>query len=94
MTKAEVVSEISDRTGIDKKEVEEVVNNFFHVLKDSMSQGNDVFFRGFGSFIVKRRARKVARNIAKNTSLIIEPHYIPAFKPAKSFAEDVKKKVK
>lgn len=94
MTKADVVSEISERTGIEKKEVMEVVENFFTVLKDSMIDGNDVFFRGFGSFVVKKRAKKVARNIAKNTSMIIAPHYIPSFKPSKSFVEKVKASVK
>ena len=94
MTKADVVSEIAAKTGIEKVAVQNVVESFFSVLKTSMSQGTNVYFRGFGSFVVKKRARKVARNIAKNTSLIIEPHHIPAFKPAKTFVEEVKKKVK
>ena len=94
MTKADVVSEIATRTGVEKMTVQDVVENFFNVLKDNMTKGNNVYFRGFGSFILKNRARKVARNIAKNTSMVIEPHAIPAFKPAKTFVEDVKKKVK
>jgi DNA-binding protein HU-beta len=94
VTKADVVSEIAAKTGIEKVAVSEVVENFFSVLKDNMSKGNNVYFRGFGSFILKNRARKVARNIAKNTSIVIEPHSVPAFKPAKTFVEDVKKKVK
>lgn len=94
MTKADVVSEIAAKTGIEKVAVQEVVENFFDVLKDNMSKGENIYFRGFGSFILKNRARKVARNIAKNTSIVIEPHSIPAFKPAKSFVEDVKSKVK
>lgn len=94
VTKADVVSEIAAKTGVEKVAVQEVVETFFEVLKNNMGKGSNVYFRGFGSFIVKKRARKVARNIAKNTSLIIEPHYIPAFKPAKTFVEDVKKKVK
>lgn len=94
MTKADVVSEIAAKTGIEKVAVSEVVENFFSVLKDNMSKGTNVYFRGFGSFILKNRARKVARNIAKNTSIVIEPHAVPAFKPAKTFVEDVKKKVK
>ncbi|MCX6353038.1 MAG: integration host factor subunit beta [Bacteroidetes bacterium] len=94
MTKADVVSEIAAKTGTDKSTVSDVVESFFTVLKDNMGKGTNVYFRGFGSFIVKKRARKVARNIAKNTSLIIEPHYVPAFKPAKTFVENVKKKVK
>jgi len=94
VTKADVVSEIAAKTGIEKVAVSEVVENFFTVLKDNMGKGNNVYFRGFGSFILKNRARKVARNIAKNTSIVIEPHAVPAFKPAKTFVEDVKKKVK
>jgi DNA-binding protein HU-beta len=93
VTKADVVNQISDKTGIDKREVQQVVENFFTVMKDSMSQGNSVYFRGFGSFVVKKRARKVARNIAKNTSMVIDPHFIPSFKPAKTFIERVKTNV-
>ena len=94
MTKADVVAEIAARTGVEKIAVQSVVEEFFTVLKDNMSKGNNVYFRGFGSFILKNRARKVARNIAKNTSIVIEPHAIPAFKPAKTFVEDVKQRVK
>jgi DNA-binding protein HU-beta len=94
VTKADVVSEIAANTGVERAAVQQVVENFFNVLKNNMAQGNNVYFRGFGSFVVKKRARKVARNIAKNTSLVIEPHYIPSFKPAKTFVEDVKTKVK
>jgi DNA-binding protein HU-beta len=94
VTKADVVAEIAARTGVEKIAVQSVVEEFFTVLKDNMSKGNNVYFRGFGSFILKNRARKVARNIAKNTSIVIEPHAIPAFKPAKTFVEDVKGRVK
>jgi DNA-binding protein HU-beta len=94
VTKADVVAEIATRTGVEKIAVQSVVEEFFTVLKDNMSKGNNVYFRGFGSFILKNRARKVARNIAKNTSIVIEPHAIPAFKPAKTFVEDVKQRVK
>jgi DNA-binding protein HU-beta len=94
VTKADVVAEIAAKTGIERIAVQEVVENFFGVLKDNMSKGNNVYFRGFGSFVLKNRARKVARNIAKNTSIVIEPHAIPSFKPAKTFVEDVKSKVK
>ena len=94
MTKADVVAEIAARTGVEKIAVQSVVEEFFTVLKDNMSKGNNVYFRGFGSFILKNRARKVARNIAKNTSIVIEPPAIPAFKPAKTFVEDVKQRVK
>ncbi|RYD77538.1 MAG: integration host factor subunit beta [Sphingobacteriales bacterium] len=94
MTKADVVAEIAAKKGVERIVVQEVVEEFFNVLKDNMSKGNNVYFRGFGSFVLKNRARKVARNIAKNTSIVIEPHAIPSFKPAKTFVEDVKSKVK
>ena len=93
MTKAEVVSEISEKTGIDKVIVSETVESFFKVMKSSMIKGENVYFRGFGSFILKKRAKKVARNISKNTALVIDEHYIPKFKPAKVFAEKVKKTI-
>jgi DNA-binding protein HU-beta len=94
VTKADVVNEISAKTGIEKVDVQEVVETYFKVVKDAMSQGKNVYFRGFGSFIVKKRARKVARNITKNTSIVIPPHYVPAFKPSKTFVAQVKSKVK
>lgn len=94
MTKAEVVTKISEKTGIEKMQVQTTVETFMKVLKDSMSEGKNVYLRGFGSFIVKKRAQKTARNISKNTALVIPAHYIPAFKPAKSFASRVKKNVK
>lgn len=94
MTKADVVSEVASQTGLEKVDVQEVLESFFKVVKDKMSEGNNVYFRGFGSFIVKKRARKVARNIAKNTSIVIPPHYVPSFKPSKSFSERVKNQVK
>lgn len=93
MTKADVVTEIASKTGVERVAVQEVVESFFNVLKDNMAKGENIYFRGFGSFILKNRARKIARNIAKNTSIVIEPHAIPAFKPAKTFVEDVKGKV-
>lgn len=91
MTKADVINEIAAKTGLEKVDVQEVVESFFKVVKDSMSEGNNVYFRGFGSFVVKKRARKVARNIAKNTSIVIPPHNVPSFKPSKTFVEKVKK---
>lgn len=94
MTKADVVSEISAKTGLEKVDVQDVIENFFHVVKENMSKGNNIYFRGFGSFVVKKRARKVARNIAKNTSIVIPPHYVPSFKPSKTFSEHVKNNVK
>ncbi len=90
MTKAEIIAEISDKTGLEKADVSTAVEAFFTVVKDSMVDGNNIYVRGFGSFVNKKRARKVARNISKNTSLIIEEHFIPSFKPAKSFAAAIK----
>ena len=90
MTKAEIVSEIASKTGIDKREVLMVVESLMDTIKTTMSNGEEVFFRGFGSFIIKRRAEKTARNISKNTTMIVPAHNIPAFKPAKEFQEKVK----
>lgn len=90
MTKAEVVSEIAEKTGIDKADVHSTMEAFFNVVKNSMSEGNNIYIRGFGSFVNKKRARKVARNITKNTAMIIEEHYVPSFKPSKHFVEKVR----
>lgn len=81
MTKAEIATEIAKTTGIDKAAVLSVVEQFMAVVKDSLAHGENVYLRGFGSFIVKTRAEKTARNISKNTTLIIPAHNIPAFKP-------------
>ncbi len=94
MTKAEVIAEIASKTGIEKVDVQQVVESFFSVVKDSIKEGENVYVRGFGSFIVKKRAKKVARNISQNTSIVIEEHFIPSFKPAKTFVEEVKSNVK
>lgn len=94
MTKADIINEISEKTGIEKIVVKASVEAFMKSVKDSMEKGKNVYLRGFGSFIVKRRAEKTGRNISKNTTVIIPAHYIPAFKPAKPFAEKVKKNVK
>ncbi len=91
MTKAEIVSEIAAKTGLEKQVVLTVVEGMMDTIKTSMINGNEVFLRGFGSFIIKRRAEKTARNISKNTTIIIPAHNIPAFKPAKEFMEKVKK---
>lgn len=91
MTKADIVSEIAKTIGIDKAAVLTVVEQFMTVVKDSLAHGENVYLRGFGSFIVKQRAEKTARNISKNTSLVIPVHNIPAFKPANSFKEEVAK---
>lgn len=91
MTKADIVNEIARTTGIEKAAVLSVVEQFMTVVKDSLAHDENVYLRGFGSFIVKTRAEKTARNISKNTSIIIPAHNIPAFKPANSFKEEVAK---
>ncbi len=93
MTKADIVNEIAEKTGIEKVMVQASVEAFMRVLKNHMSEGRNIYLRGFGSFIVKKRAAKTGRNISKNTTIMIPAHYIPAFKPAKTFAERVKKNV-
>ena len=90
MTKADSVSEIAKSTGVEKVQVQAIVEAFMESIKKSLTQKNNVYLRGFGSFIVKKRAKKVARNISKNTTITIPEHNIPAFKPAKSFAAKVK----
>jgi DNA-binding protein HU-beta len=94
MTKADVVNQIVEKTGADKAVVQETVETFFKVVKNSMISGENIYFRGFGSFILKKRAKKVARNITKNTAIIIDEHFIPKFKPSKSFSDKVKKTIK
>ena len=91
MTKAELVTEIAKTTGIERAAVLEVVEQFMTVVKDHLAHGENVYLRGFGSFIVKPRAEKAARNISKNTTIIIPEHKIPAFKPARTFKDDVAK---
>ena len=90
MTKAEIVREIASTTGLDKASVMVAVENFMECVKDSLANGENVYLRGFGSFIVKTRSQKTARNISKNTVIIIPEHKIPAFKPAKVFFDAVK----
>ncbi len=94
MTKADIISEISTKTGIEKVDVQETVEAFFKVIKNSMIGGENVYVRGFGSFVVKKRAQKTARNISKNTAIIIPEHYVPSFKPAKVFVDKVKNNTK
>lgn len=91
MTKADLVQEISKQTGIDRNEVLMIVEAFMETVKGSLSRGKEVYLRGFGSFIIKRRAEKTGRNIGQNTTMIIPAHDIPAFKPAKEFSNKVKK---
>ena len=90
MTKADIVNEIYKSTGIDKATVLETVEKFMEAVKDSLANGENVYLRGFGSFIIKTRSQKTARNISKSTTIIIPEHNIPAFKPAKVFMEVVK----
>ncbi|MBP5516416.1 MAG: integration host factor subunit beta [Bacteroidales bacterium] len=94
MTKAEVVNAIAQKTGIEKIAIMTVVEELMTVVKDSLTEGENVYLRGFGSFIVRKRAEKTGRNISKNTTVIIPAHNIPAFKPAKSFMADVKNNTK
>ena len=94
MTKADIVSKIADQTGIEKIAVQATVEAFMDSIKNSLEQGENVYLRGFGSFITKKRAEKTGRNISKNTTIIIPAHYIPSFKPAKTFSEEVKKSIK
>lgn len=90
MTKAELVREIADKTGVEKQVVMQIVEGVMESIRNSMINGEEVFLRGFGSFIIKRRAQKTARNISKNTTIVIPEHNIPAFKPSKSFRLKVK----
>ncbi|MDP2336362.1 MAG: HU family DNA-binding protein [Bacteroidota bacterium] len=94
MTKADIVKSISQNTGIEKVTVEKAVEAFMESVKGSLTQGSNIFLRGFGSFIVKKRAEKTARNISKNTTIIVPAHSIPSFKPAKEFVAQVKEQVK
>ncbi|MBF0950223.1 HU family DNA-binding protein [Alloprevotella tannerae] len=91
MTKADIVNEIAKKTGIDRVTVLTTVEAFMNSVKDSLDREQNVYLRGFGSFILKKRAEKTARNISKNTTLIIPEHNIPAFKPAKSFLQSISK---
>ncbi len=90
MTKADIVNEISKNTGIEKVIVQRTVEEFMSTVKDGLVNGNNVYLRGFGSFIIKQRAEKTARNISKNTTITIPAHKIPAFKPSKTFVSEVK----
>jgi DNA-binding protein HU-beta len=94
MTKAEIVADIANKTGIEKVAVQATVEAFMEAVKNSLATGENVYLRGFGSFIIKKRAKKTGRNISKNTTIIIPAHNIPAFKPAKTFVGQVKKSVK
>lgn len=94
MTKADLINEVSKKTGIEKVIVKETVEAFMDSIKDSLMNNNNVYLRRFGSFVVKRRAEKTARNISKNSTIVIPEHYIPSFKPSKLFVTEVKENVK
>ncbi|RYZ29625.1 MAG: integration host factor subunit beta [Chitinophagaceae bacterium] len=91
MRKADLVNQISEKTGIPKVDVLMTLETAFREIKDSLSKGENIYIRGFGSFITKKRAAKIGRNIKKNVAVHIPEHFIPAFKPAKEFVADVKK---
>ena len=93
MRKADLVTAISEKTGVPKVDVLVTLEEFFKSVKGSLSTGENVYIRGFGSFIVKKRKKKVGRHIKRNVSIEIPEHFIPAFKPAKIFMEDVKENV-
>ena len=90
MTKAEIVADIANKTGVEKVAVQAVIESFMDAVKSAMMNGENVYLRGFGSFTIKRRAEKTGRNISKNTTIIIPAHNIPSFKPAKTFVAKVK----
>lgn len=94
MTKAEIVQEIVAQTGIEKVAVEATVEAIMDTVKSNMAKGENIYLRGFGTFLLKKRAEKTGRNISKNTAIKISAHMIPAFKPAKEFVTEVKSKVK
>jgi len=89
MTKSDIVNEISKSTGIEKQMVQHTVEAFMESLKKSLVKGKNVYLRGFGSFIIKQRAEKTARNISRNTTITIPAHRVPSFKPSKSFVNQV-----
>jgi len=90
MTKADIVNEVAKNTGVEKIKVLSVVEGFMDCVKSSLAKDENVFLRGFGSFVIKKRAKKTARNISKNTTIVIPAHKVPSFKPAKTFAAKVK----
>lgn len=94
MTKADLINEVSKKTGIEKVIVKETVEAFMDAIRSSLKNNNNVYLRRFGSFVVKKRAEKTARNISKDETIVIPEHYIPSFKPSKMFVEEVKENVK
>jgi DNA-binding protein HU-beta len=93
MTKADIVNKIAEKSGLEKGDVQAIVESFMKEVKGSLERGDNVYLRGFGSFVIKKRAEKTGRNISRNTTIVIPAHNIPSFKPAKVFVDSVKKKV-
>jgi DNA-binding protein HU-beta len=93
MTKSDIINKIVKETGIDKVTVQRIVETLMGTVKDSLENDKDVYLRGFGSFIVKKRAQKTARNISKNSTIIVPEHYVPSFKPAQLFVNKVKRSI-
>ncbi len=93
MRKADIVAAISEKTGVPKVDVLVSLETFFKEVKNSLAEGENVYIRGFGSFVIKKRAKKIGRHIKKNIAIEIPEHYIPSFKPAKVFVEQVKENV-
>lgn len=91
MKKADIINQISEQTGVPKVDVLVSIESFFTNVKNALAEGENVYIRGFGSFITKKRAAKVGRNIKKNTTVYIPEHFVPSFKPAKEFTDEVKK---
>jgi DNA-binding protein HU-beta len=94
MTKADLISEITEKTGVEKIAVQATVESLMTTIIDAMESGENVYLRGFGSFVIKKRAEKTGRDILKNTTIIIPEHFVPTFKPAKIFVDGVKNKIK
>ena len=94
MTKADLISEITEKTGVEKIAAQATVESLMTSIIDAMESGENVYLRGFGSFVIKKRAEKTGRDISKNTTIIIPEHFVPTFKPAKTFVEGVKNKIK
>ena len=94
MTKADLISEITEQTGVEKIAVQATVESLMTTIIDVKESGENVYLRGFGSFVIKKRAEKTGRDISKNTTIIIPEHFVPTFKPAKTFVEGVKNKIK
>ncbi len=90
MRKAEIIAKVSSQTGVDRSDVQEVIEATLITIKESLKNGDSIYIRGFGTFSNKKRAKKIARNISTNTAIILDAHYVPSFKPSKIFIESVK----